>query len=63
MLERVRTLEESGRLSGCVDDRGKYISLADAELEAISRYIESRGRVSVLDVATELSRLITAAST
>ena len=59
VLARIHTLEADGRLAGVVDDRGKYIALDDSELEAVARFITSRGRVSQAEVAAEATRLIT----
>lgn len=57
-LDRIKDLEEVGRLTGLVDDRGKYISLEDSELAAVAEWIKGRGRVSVADLAEASNRLV-----
>jgi DNA-binding MarR family transcriptional regulator len=58
VLARIRSLEADGRLSGVVDDRGKYVSVTPAELEALASLIEARGRVSIAELTVEASRLL-----
>ena len=62
VLARIHALEAEGRLTGIVDDRGKYICISDAELDAIAEFVRQRGRVSQAEVAAEASRLVAAAA-
>ena len=36
-----------GRLSGVMDDRGKYIYISLEEMKAVADYIKRQGRVSI----------------
>jgi DNA-binding MarR family transcriptional regulator len=58
VLSRIRALEADGRLSGVVDDRGKYVSVTPAELEALAGLVEARGRITVAELTAEAGRLL-----
>ena len=47
-----------GRLTGVIDDRGKFIYITMEELEAVSKYMKQHGRVSISDLAQSSNRLI-----
>lgn len=57
-VSRVQSLEEMGQLSGVVDDRGKFIYVSPEELQAVARFVQRRGRVSIADLAIESNKLI-----
>ena len=57
-IDRVKTLQSEGRLSGVMDDRGKFICIAADEYEAVARFIRQRGRVSIAELADSVNRLI-----
>ena len=46
------------RLTGVVDDRGKFIYISQEELEAVASFIKLQGRVSIQDLATASGSLI-----
>jgi hypothetical protein len=51
-------MEAAGRLTGVLDDRGKFLSIEPAELDAVARWINRRGRVTIADLVTESNKLI-----
>ena len=48
----------SGRLSGVMDDRGKYIFISPEEMKAVSEYIKSMGRISISHLASKSNQFI-----
>lgn len=57
-IDRVTTLVKEERLTGVIDDRGKFIYIAQDELEAVAKFIVQRGRVSITDLAENSNKLI-----
>lgn len=57
-ISRVLSLEKMGRLSGVMDDRGKYIYISLEEMKAVAEYIKSRGRVSIAHLAGKSNEFI-----
>eukprot|EP00741_Cyanophora_paradoxa_P001678 tig00000498_g1628.t2 len=58
VISRVTTLEQMGRISGVIDDRGKFICVTREEMEKVAKFIERRGRISVADLCAESNALI-----
>ena len=54
----MQALQESGELSGVVDDRGKFIYISEEELKAVANFIKQRGRVSIVELVSSSNRLI-----
>lgn len=48
----------SGRLSGVMDDRGKYIYISPEEMKAVADYIKRQGRVSISHLASKSNQFI-----
>lgn len=48
----------SGRLSGVMDDRGKYIYISMEEMNAVADYIKRQGRVSISHLASKSNQFI-----
>ena len=46
-ISRVQTLEEEGRVTGVMDDRGKFIYISSEEMAAVAGYIRNKGRVAI----------------
>ena len=44
-------LKAMGRITGVVDDRGKYIYITAAEMEKVSQFIRHQGRVNMAALA------------
>ncbi len=57
-IDRVNDLIEEGRLTGVMDDRGKFIYITNEELEAVAKFIKQRGRVSISELAESSNMLI-----
>ncbi|CAD5215992.1 unnamed protein product [Bursaphelenchus okinawaensis] len=58
VADRIQTLIENGRLNGVVDDRGKFIYITQEEFDAVAKFVNQRGRVSVQDLVSYSNRLI-----
>lgn len=58
VIDRIQRLQESGRLSGITDDRGKFIHITEQEYEAVARYIKAKGRVNKTELLSECNKLI-----
>jgi hypothetical protein len=51
-------LDKEGRLTGLIDDRGKFIHITVEEMEKVAKFITRKGRVSIEDIARESNKLI-----
>ena len=58
VIDRIQRLQESGRLQGITDDRGKFIHITDQEYQAVTNYIKTKGRVNKNDLLMESNKLI-----
>lgn len=58
VVQRVESLMAMGRLSGVVDDRGKFIMITEQEMKEVAKFIRRRGRINVSDLAAESNKLI-----
>ena len=58
MVSRIEALEESGRLLGITDDRGKFIHITEDEFAKVATYIQGKGRVSRVDLLREVNKLV-----
>jgi hypothetical protein len=50
-IQRVQGLEAMGRLTGVMDDRGKFIYVSEEEMAAVAAFINAQGRVSIAELA------------
>jgi DDRGK domain-containing protein 1 len=57
-IDRIIELQKDNRLSGVIDDRGKFIHVSEEELKAVAKFIRQRGRVSISELAENSSTLI-----
>jgi hypothetical protein len=57
-IDRIRRVEEMGRLTGVMDDRGKYIYVQEEELMNVREFIRQRGRINIGDLADYSSKLV-----
>ncbi|XP_022941508.1 DDRGK domain-containing protein 1-like [Cucurbita moschata] len=57
-INRITSLESMGRLSGVMDDRGKYIYISKEEMQAVAEYIQHQGRVSISHLASKSNQFI-----
>jgi len=58
VIELIERLDKEGRMSGLIDDRGKFICVTREEMEKVAKFINRRGRVSIEDIARESNKLI-----
>lgn len=58
IVDRLNLLEEQGKITGIVDDRGKYIYLTEKEVGAIEKIFMQRGRISKTDLIKECNKII-----
>lgn len=58
VVSRIQSLLESEQLIGVIDDRGKFISITNEELQAVGRFIKQRGRVSITDLVENSNSFI-----
>lgn len=58
LVERLKSLEDQGRIVGIIDDRGKYIYITDKELASIEKIFMTRGRISKSDLIKECNKII-----
>lgn len=58
VINRVQGLEQMGYITGVVDDRGKFIFIAQEELDAVAKHINKKGRIRISDLAHESNKLI-----
>nr|CAD1841034.1 unnamed protein product [Ananas comosus var. bracteatus] len=57
-INRITNLESMGRLSGVMDERGKYIYISEDEMKAVADYIKRQGRVSISHLASKSNQFI-----
>jgi len=57
-IDRIVDLQKENRLSGVIDDRGKFIYISEEELQAVVKFIRQRGRVSISELAEHSNSLI-----
>ncbi|EDO43138.1 predicted protein, partial [Nematostella vectensis] len=57
-IERLNSLQELERITGVIDDRGKFIYISPDELGAVAKFIKQRGRVTITDLAESSNKLI-----
>lgn len=55
---RVQALESMGRLTGVMDERGKFIYISEEEMKAVADFIARKGRVSIAELAETSRSLI-----
>lgn len=57
-IDRVTKLEAMGRITGVIDDRGKFVFITPEEMSKVARFITRRGRVSQAELAAESNKLV-----
>lgn len=57
-IQRVEALQASNRLTGIVDDRGKFIYITEEEMDKVVKYIQRKGRMSLSELSKECNKLI-----
>lgn len=51
IIQRIEQLEKMGRLTGVMDDRGKFIYVSVEEMQKVGEFIKSRGRIAIAELA------------
>ncbi|KAG1713101.1 hypothetical protein DVH05_000827 [Phytophthora capsici] len=57
-IDRVESLQKSNRLTGIVDDRGKFIYITEEEMDKVAKFIQRRGRLGFAELSKECNKLI-----
>ena len=57
-VSRVQALESMGRLTGVMDDRGKFIYISPDEMATVAAFINAQGRVSIAELANRSNDFI-----
>jgi len=57
-IDRLKLLVEAGRLTGVMDDRGKFIYISQEELNKFAKFIKQRGRVQISELVENSASLI-----
>lgn len=58
VIDRVKSLQEEGVLTGVIDDRGKFIYISEEEMLAVSKFVRQQGRISITELAGHSNNLI-----
>lgn len=58
VIDKVKQLEGDKRITGIMDDRGKYIYISDEEMKSVAAFIKKRGRIGISELAKESAGLI-----
>jgi len=58
IVAKIEQLEKQRKLSGIMDERGKFIYITEAEMNNVALFINKRGRVNITDIVRESNRLI-----
>ncbi|XP_050084255.1 DDRGK domain-containing protein 1 [Anopheles aquasalis] len=58
VIDRIEELQKENRLTGVIDDRGKFIYISEEELKSVAKFIRQRGRVSIAELAENSNQLI-----
>lgn len=58
VVDRIQQLVANGSLIGIIDDRGKFISITQNELDSVAKFIRQRGRVTVDELVVNSNKLI-----
>lgn len=57
-VSKIQALEAEGRITGVMDDRGKFIYVSREEMAAVADFIRSNGRVAISALAAKSSAFI-----
>ena len=58
VVSQIDELEQSGRLTGITDDKGKYIHITNEEFDRIAAYLKTKGRINRVQLLQEANRII-----
>jgi len=54
----LKELDSTGKITGVMDDRGKYVHITDDEMQQVADFMLQRGRVSRSELASMSNKLI-----
>ena len=57
-MDRIEALQASNRLTGIVDDRGKFIYITEQEMDKVAKFVQRRGRLGFAELSKECNKLI-----
>lgn len=57
-VQRVRSLEQMGKITGVMDDRGKFIFVTPGEMSEVANFINRKGRVAISELAARSSDFV-----
>ena len=58
VISKVQALESEGRITGIMDDRGKFIYVSREEMTAVADFIRNKGRIAIAELASKSSMFI-----
>lgn len=58
VIQLLERLDKEGKISGVIDDRGKFIYITREEMKQVASFISRKGRVSIEDIQRESNKLI-----
>ncbi|KAL4527343.1 hypothetical protein Ndes2526B_g08958 [Nannochloris sp. 'desiccata'] len=58
VISKVQALESEGRITGIMDDRGKFIYISREEMTAVAEFIRSKGRIAIAELASKSAGFI-----
>lgn len=62
VVDKILEWQGTGELTGVIDDQGKFIYITEDELDAVAKFIQRRGRVSISELSEHSSTLINVGS-
>lgn len=57
-IQRVEALQEANRITGIIDDRGKFIYVTEEEMDKVAKFIQRKGRLGLAELSRECNKLI-----
>ncbi|KAJ0396319.1 hypothetical protein P43SY_006630 [Pythium insidiosum] len=57
-IQRVESLQHANRITGIIDDRGKFIYITEEEMDSVAKFINRKGRLGLSELSKECNKLI-----
>ncbi|GLD91869.1 hypothetical protein PINS_up000402 [Pythium insidiosum] len=57
-IQRVEALQQANRITGIIDDRGKFIYITEEEMDSVAKFISRKGRLGLSELSKECNKLI-----
>ncbi len=58
VIEIIEKLSKEGKLTGVIDDRGKFICVTRDEFEKVAAFMKRKGRLSIEEITAQCNKLI-----